>query len=220
MQYSAAQGYFSPEIAQFFRLFAAHPFRMRPQPLMRSVCGHIVQRIAAQSPNCDQAARDFAMPAHPFRTRPQPSDALRARTYRPTHRRPITELRSARARFCHVGSIVSNAPAAINTLGARAYRPTHHQNQRTAISPRAILSAFCGSIVSNAPAAVDALEVRAYRPTHRPNQRTAISPRAILPCRLIWAQRLSCAVLLRLPRPAPRSARPAPRRMRSRPGAD
>ena len=125
MQYSAAQGYFSPEIARFFsflrlnrferarsrrrargagispnaspkptncdqaaRDFAmpAQSFRMRLQPSTRSGRGHIVQRIAAQSPNSKQAARDFAMPAQSFRMPPQSSGALGVRAYRPTHR--------------------------------------------------------------------------------------------------------------------------------------
>ena len=215
MQYSAAQGYFSPEIAQFFRLFAAHPFRTPPQPSARSGRGRIAQ---------------------------------------------TKELRAVRARFCHVGSIVSNAPAAVRRAqGADISSNASPLNHRTASRPRAILpcrlirferarsrrrargagtssnaspkineqragrARFChvGSIVSNAPAVVRrARGAGISSNASPPNRRTASSPRAILPCRLIWAQRLSCAALPRSPRPALRSARPAPRRMRSRPGAD
>ncbi len=166
MQYSAAQGYFSPEIAQFFRLFAAHPFRTRPQPLTRSECGHIVQRIA-QTNELRSARARFCHVGSIVSNAPAAVDALRVRAHRPTHRRSITEQQAGRARFCHVGSIVSNAPAAVDALRARTYRPTH---RRSITEQQAARARFChvGSIVSNAPAAVDALGARAHRPTHRP----------------------------------------------------
>ena len=50
------------------------------------------------------------------------------------------ELRSARARFCHVGSTVSNAPAAVRRARGAGISPNASPfNHRTASRPRAIL---------------------------------------------------------------------------------
>ena len=197
MQYSAAQGYFSPEIARFFSFLRLNRFE-HSRSRRRARGAGISSNASPKTKDLRAGRARFCHVGSIVSNAPAAVDALEVRAYRPTHRRSITELRSARARFCHVGSIVSNAPAAVDALEVRAYRPTH----RCSITEQqAARARFChaGSIVSDAPVVVDALGARAYRPTH-----AAQSPNCDQPARDFAMPAQSFRTL---PQPSTRSGR-------------
>ena len=124
MQYSAAQGYFSPEIARFFSFLRLNRFE-HSRSRRRARGAGISSNASPKTKDLRAGRARFCHVGSIVSNAPAAVDALEVRAYRPTHRCSITEQQAARARFCHAGSIVSDAPVVVDALGARAYRPTH-----------------------------------------------------------------------------------------------